>query len=52
MKMYISVVKVSRLFLRLPTDKTAIEDEEGFRTVAGPLEKKWVTQYARKFRNI
>ena len=34
------------------TDGTAIEDEEGLKTVAGPLEHKWVTQYAWKFRNM
>ena len=29
------------------TDRTAIEDEEGLKTIAGPEEHKWVPQYAR-----
>ena len=28
------------------SDRTAIEDEEGLKTVVGPGEHKWVTQYA------
>ena len=30
----------------LTTDREAIEDEEGFKTVAGPEEHKLVTHYA------
>ena len=30
----------------LTTDRTAIEYEKGLKTVAGPEEHKWVTQYA------
>ena len=31
------------------TDKTAIEDEVGRSTTAGPLELKWVTPYTYSF---